>query len=87
MDAGPIPLVGEHRVKSQPLIRFYYCRFCGQLFAFTACDDTGEGLVASFERSTPGGTWELLTSSGPEMLVRIAQTAARTLRPNSEGTL
>lgn len=79
MDAGPIPLVGEHRVKSQTLIRFYYCRFCEQLFAFTTYDDTGEGLVASFERSTTGGTWELLTSSGPEMLVRIAQTAARTL--------
>ncbi|MEQ1793854.1 MAG: hypothetical protein ABL970_06650 [Nitrospira sp.] len=87
MDSGPIPLVGEHRTKSQPIIRFYYCRFCEQLFAFTTCDDTGEGLVASFGRSTTGGRWEIRTSSGPEMLVRIAQTATRTLQPNSDGTL
>lgn len=87
MDAGPIPLVGEHRVKSQPLIRFYYCRFCEQLFAFTAHRRIGDGLVASFRRQTPGGEWELLDRSGAEPLVEIARAAIAILKPNSDGTL
>lgn len=87
MDAGPIPLIGEHRTKAQPLIRFYYCRFCDQVFAFTVHRWTGEGLVASFRRQPPGGKWELLARSGAEPLIEIAQAAIVTLRPNSDGTL
>ncbi|MDP3090914.1 MAG: hypothetical protein Q8N04_09565 [Nitrospira sp.] len=89
LDAGPIPLIGEHRTKSQPLIRFYYCRFCDQVFAFTATAQRriGEGLVASFRRQSPGGKWELLDRSGAERLGGIAQAAIATLKPNSDGTL
>lgn len=87
MDSGPIPLIGEHRSQSQPLIRFYYCRFCNQVFAFTADRRTGERLVASFSRQTPGGNWELLERSGAEPLIELAQAAIATLKPNSDGTL
>lgn len=89
MDAGPIPLIGEHRTKSQPLIRFYYCRFCDHVFAFTATAQgrIGEGLVCSFGRQTPGGEWELLVRAGAEPLVGIAQVAFAAMKPNSDGTL
>lgn len=87
MDGGSIPLIGEHRTESQPLIRFYFCRFCNQAFAFTAHHRIGDGLVASFSREETGGKWKLLAGSGAEPLIKIAQAALETLRPNSDGTL
>jgi len=78
-DNGPIPLV-EKSPDSYSIIRWYWCQYCGELFAFLE-----EDSVASFRFDNDSATFVLWKESGPAKDVELTQKALAKLSFVPEG--
>lgn len=58
-DSSRIPLVGEHRRWPKPLVRFYWCPSCEELFALVGENELGGRFAASFAFERVGGRFVL----------------------------
>jgi hypothetical protein len=72
-DSGPIPLV-EESPDFYSIIRWYWCQYCGELFAFL-----GEDSVASFRFDEESDAFILWKASGPASDVELTQKAVAKL--------
>jgi hypothetical protein len=81
-DNTMIPLVAEHLDGPEP-VRFYWCRSCGELFAFVGDTPAPGRWAAAFAREHGTSAWRMWKTGGSEQDVRLAVTAVTQVEPPS----
>ena len=71
-DGRMIPQVGQHRDWPQPLVRFYWCRPCEELFAFVGENEFGGRFAVSFTPDRESGGWWVEKVADSERDVQLA---------------
>ena len=80
-DAGRIPQVGQHCERPGLLVRFFWCRYCEELFAVVGEDGSGVRVAASFSKDRQTGEWAIWKTLGNERDVEAATVALPHLGP------
>jgi hypothetical protein len=81
-DAGRIPQVAEVRVGLR-VVRFFWCKFCCELFAFVGDADARGELTAGFAWHTASGGWLVFTERGAAENVELARSAVAVVGPQA----
>jgi hypothetical protein len=76
-DGMVISMAGIHCEGTDPVIRFYWCRYCKELFAFAGDNEFGGRYAGSFVQDVSLGGWRLLKSGDLEGDVQLAIAAIR----------
>jgi len=76
-DAGVIPLVDEFRNWPSPLVvvRFFWCHWCNELFAFGGDNGPGSRLAASFAYDKGKATFVLWEAFGNADDIKLVEEA------------
>jgi hypothetical protein len=74
-DGGLIPEVGQCRAGMAPLIHFYWCKYCEELFAFVGDRESGSRFAASFSWHQGSGQWRVWKAGASEADVQSAVEA------------
>jgi hypothetical protein len=80
-DASVIPLVGVHREWPQLVVRFFYCPFCDELFAYVGDSDLGGRYAGSFARERDSHEWRVWKRGDSERDLELATKAVEQIWP------
>jgi hypothetical protein len=78
-DGALIPLVSVGRAWPKPEVRFFWCHWCGELFAFVGANEAGGRLAASFGYDPEQKTFFLWKTFGIPTDVEIVREALSSL--------
>jgi hypothetical protein len=73
--------VREFRQQPGPVVRFYWCRWCEELFAYVGEGERGERYVASLNYNQIGQTWGWWKMEGSTTDVELVREAMAALPP------
>jgi hypothetical protein len=84
-DSCVIPLVAELRRRPKPLVRFFWCRWCQELFAFVGENEIGGRFAASFafdEKTNRFTLWKQVASQDAEVALEVIADVTFSPGPN-----
>lgn len=84
-DRTVIAQVAQHRHWPQPLVRFYWCPYCEELFAFVGENELGGRFAVSFVPDQEATGWQAGRVVGSERDAQAAIAAVRHIAARRRG--